>query len=264
MVLESIFTAKTLEKKPFDMLIMSMIITLVCVFVSVKILPEHAGILSASLITIGLTPVVFKLFRMEEQKERRYARKISKETFWDRHDETIILFSLFFIGNFLAVFLITLIAPQSFIATAFGNQISAIGSINSATGAFLGSDLLSIIFLNNMRVMFFAFLLSFLIGAAGLFILSWNASVLAIYLGSFIREGLHQDFLLRTLGIAPHAPIEIFAYFFAVIAGGILSVGVTREKYGSKTFKLVLRDSALMLIFAVILLISGAFLEVFV
>ena len=264
MVLESLFTAKTLEKKPFDMLILSMIITLVCVFISVKILPEYAGILSASLITIGLTPVFFKIFKIDEESERSRARKLSNENFWDRHDETIILFSLFFIGNFLAVFLITLIAPQTFIATAFGNQISAIGAINGPSGAFLGSDLLSIIFLNNMRVMFFAFILSFLIGAAGLFILSWNASILAIYLGSFIREGLHQDFLLRTLGIAPHAPVEIFAYFLAVIAGGILSVGVIREKYGSKTFNLVFRDALIMLLFATLALVFGAVLEVYI
>jgi len=264
MVLESIFTAKTLEKKPFDMLILSIIITLVCVFVSVKILPEHAGILSASLITIGLTPVFFKIFRIDEEGERRSARKLSKQNFWERHDETIILFSLFFIGNFLAVFLIVLIAPQTFIATAFGNQISAIGAINPATGSFLGSDLLSIIFANNMRVMFFAFILSFLIGAAGLFILSWNASILAIYLGSFIKEGLHQDFFLRALGIAPHAPVEIFAYFLAVIAGGILSVGVIREKYGSKSFNLVFRDAMIMLFVAVLALVIGAFLEVYI
>lgn len=264
MVLESLFTARTLEKKPVDMLLLSIVISFVCIFVSAKILPDQAGILSAALITIGLTPVVFKIFRIEENIERRQVRNLCNQSFWDRHNETVLLFSLFFIGNFLAVFFIFLVAPESFVSTAFGNQISAIAAINGPTGSIIGNEIFNLIFTNNMRVMFFAFVLSFLIGAAGLFILSWNASILGIYLASFIKEGLHQDFLLRVLGIAPHAPVEILAYFLAVISGGILSVGIIREKFGSKTFNLVFRDSMMLLFLGFISLVLGTFLEVFI
>lgn len=277
MVLESLFSAKKIEKNPWDMLILSVIVTLVCIYISHVIFPEYAGIITPLLVTVAMTPVIFMVFKIEEGMERQQARHTSQRSFWDRHDETITIFTMFFIGNFLAIFFVSLIAPESFLTSMFSQQIDAINAINPVTaqlihtsgsfvgsGSFLGSGLLQIILFNNLKVMFFAFLLSFLIGTGALFILSWNASVLAIYLAMFVREGVYHEFLLRSLGIAPHAPVEILSYFLAGIAGGILSVGVIREKINSPSFKLVFRDSLLMLLLAVIAVFLGAFLEVFI
>jgi len=268
MVLESIFSAKTLERKPVDMLFLSMIVTLVCIYVSYMIFPEYAGIIMPLLVTVAISPVMFKIFQIDEEFERETAEKRMNKTFWDRHDETIIIFAMFFIGSFLAIFFVGIIAPGVFIEQSFSQQISAINAISPSTASFTGSVLapgiLEIIIWNNLKVMFFSFLLSFLIGTGALFILSWNASILAIYLASFIRQGLYNDFLLKSVGIAPHAPVEIFAYFFAGIAGGILSVGMIREKLGSKEFLLVFKDSLLLFLLAVGAVIFGGFLEVFI
>ncbi len=267
MVLESIFTAKMLENKPLDMLALSIVVTLVCIYVSYVIFPEYAGIITPLLITVAMTPVIFKVFKIEEGIERRQARKKIAKTFWDRHDETVILFTMFFIGNFMAIFFVSLIAPETFVSAAFSQQIEAINAINPPSGMlfgmFTGQDLIEVIMFNNLKVMFFAFLLSFLIGTGALFILSWNASILAVYLASFVREGLYHEFFLRSAGIAPHAPVEILAYFLAGIAGGILSVGIIREKINSPAFKLVFKDSLLLLGIAALSVIAGAFLEVF-
>ena len=271
MVLESLFTAKKIEKNPWDMLILSVIVTLVCIYVSYVIFPEYAGIITPLLVTVAMTPIIFMVFKIDEAMERRQARQTIQKTFWDRHDETIVIFTMFFIGNFLAVFFVSLVAPQVFVTAVFSQQIDAINAINPpvtgqflGSGAFIGSSLLEIVLVNNLKVMFFAFLLSFLIGTGALFILSWNASILAIYLAMFVREGLYQEFLLRSLGIAPHAPIEIISYFLAGIAGGILSVGVIREKIKSRAFRLVFRDSVIMLVLAIVAVVLGAMLEVFV
>jgi len=264
MVLESIFTAKSLEEKPWEMLIMSLIVSLICIYIAYIIFPQYSGVIAPLLITVAMTPVVFRIFKIEEGMERAKARKKSTKGFWDRHGETIIIFTMFFIGNFLAVFLISLLAPEAFTEAAFYQQIEAINVINPATGSVLMGGLLNIIFVNNLKVLFFAFLLSFLIGTGALFILSWNASVLAVYLATFINKGLYSDFILRSAGIAPHAPIEILAYFLGGIAGGILSVGVIREKMGSKEFNLVFRDSLILLGLAVVATMFGAFLEVFI
>jgi hypothetical protein len=49
----------------------------------------------------------------------------------------------------------------------------------------------------------------------------------------------------------------------AGIAGGILSVGLIRERTFSREFFLVLRDSLILLGLAIIAIFIGAFVEVF-
>lgn len=263
MVLESLFPARLVEKRPEDMLILSLIISLVSIFIANMVFPEYAGVIIPLFITIAMTPLIYNIFSIEEDIERKKARKEIKLNFMQRHGETIWLFTLFFIGNFLAIFFIAIISPESFLASTFSPQISAIEAIAPSTTAALAPPTLELIIWNNLRVMVFSFLLSFLIGTGALFILSWNASILAIYLGAFIRKGLYDQFLLRTVGIIPHAPIEIGAYFLAGIAGGILSVGIIRERLKSKAFFLVFKDSLIMLFLAVLAVIIGAFVEVY-
>jgi len=267
MVLESIFSAKTVEKSPIDMFILSMIVTLICIYISYMIFPEYAGIITPLLITIAITPLLYKIFKIEENMEREYAEKKSKKNFWDRHDETILIFTFFFIGVFVSTLLVAIIMPDEFIDTAFKQQINDIKMI-APTGYLLEGyatekAMLTSIIGNNLKVMFFSFLLSFLIGTGALFILAWNASILSLYFANFIRHGLYNEFIYRIAGIAPHAPIEIAAYFLAGIAGGILSVGIIREKFGSKEFMLVFKDSLIMLIFAFFAILFGGLLEVF-
>jgi len=264
MVLESLFSASELEKKPIDMLVLSIIVTTLCTLISYIIFPEYSGIITPLLVTATMSPVFFLIFKMEENVERKVAEHKLIRGFWDRHDETIKIFTYFFIGNFIAIFVFAVFLPETFLATAFNQQIESITRITSMSGYVLNPTTLNLIIMNNLKVMFFAFLLSFLIGAGALFILSWNASILAIYLASFVREGLYHDFLLRSVSIAPHAPIEILSYFLAGIAGGILSVGVIREKLKSKEFLFVFKDSLLLMILAVAAVVFGGFLEVFV
>lgn len=117
------------------------------------------------------------------------------------------------------------------------------------------------------------FILSVLFGAGATLILSWNASVIAVYLGLVINKfvptlGTVAAFLYGIpigLGsIVLHGVPEILAYFFAGIAGGILSIGLLREKIMSKTFKEVCKDSIAFLLIAEFLIIIAALLEAFV
>lgn len=269
MVLESIFSAGSVEKNPIDMLILSIIVTLICVYVSYMIFPEYSGVITPLLITIAMTPLLFKIFKIEEEIDREVAEKKMEKTFIDRHDETIKIFTFFFIGVFLSILLVAVVMPTTFVDTVFKQQINTIQSI-APSGAVLMEGytmekaLLNTIITNNLKVMFFSFLLSFLIGTGALFILAWNASILSLYFANFIRQGLYNDFLYKMAGIAPHAPVEIAAYFLAGIAGGILSVGVIRERLGSKEFMIVFKDSLLMMIFAVLAVLFGGLLEVFI
>lgn len=263
MVLESLFSAKKIESKPIDMLVLSIIVSMVCVFLAYAIFPEYAGIIIPLLITIAMTPVIIRIFKEEEEIEREEAEGKIKESFLERHGETVYLFSLFFIGVFISLFIIAIILPENLVTGIFSIQLKEITAVKGITGAAVASNLLEIIILNNLKIMFFSFILSFAIGTGALFILSWNASILALYLANFIRKGLTAQFVATTAGILPHAPVEILAYFLAGIAGGILSVGVIRENLRSKEFSLVFKDSLIMLFLSVIAVVLGAFLEIY-
>ena len=190
---------------------------------------------------------------------------IIQKDFLERHGETITLFTLFFVANLLVVFVIAIYSEQEFLSMAFRQQLDDISRIANLdlSGSIVFSQSLSTIIENNLKVMAFSFILSFLYGTGALFILSWNASILGLYMANFVRAGLFNELFNSTLGILPHAPIEILAYFLAGIAGGILSVGAIREKIMSKEFMLVFRDSLLLMAFAVLSVILGGYLEVY-
>jgi uncharacterized membrane protein SpoIIM required for sporulation len=267
MVLESIIPVKKVIKNPIDMFIFSMIITFVSVYLADLIFPgTSTGKIITLFITVGITPMIFGIFRKEEEIEREEAEHKINEKFFQRHEETILLFSLFFLGVFLSLFIISTLSDEVYVKYMFEdqlNEISRVTSMAGSSGSFIASEMIQIIIENNLRVMGLSFILSFLIGSGALIILAWNASILALYLSSFLRKGLMEEFLVRSISLIPHAPIEIVAYFLAGIAGGILSAGIIREKMFSKEFFLVLRDSLILLGLAIVAIFIGAFIEVF-
>ncbi len=273
MVLESIFPVKKVIKHPIDMFVLSTIISFISIFVANMIFPgKSTGKIITLFITVGLAPIIYGVFREEEEVEREEAEHKIHKDFFDRHDEAMKIFTLLFLGVFTAIFLTVLFSPflleEDFVEKTFEDQILEIERITSissgkAIGKALSPEIMDIILWNNLRVMSLSFILSFLIGVGAVVILAWNASILAIYLASFIRKGLIEEFMVRTISIIPHAPIEIFGYFLAGIAGGVLSVGLIREKFLSKEFLLVFRDSLILLGLGIISIFLGAFVEVF-
>jgi uncharacterized membrane protein SpoIIM required for sporulation len=219
-------------------------------------------------ITCALAPVIYGVFRAEEETEREEAEHRIDKTFLERHEEVMKIFTLMFMGIFIAIFVVSVMSPSEYVEATFSDQIQEIQRITSlSSGEVVGSaltpDALDMILWNNLRVMSLAFILSILIGVGSIVILAWNASILALYLASFIRKGLIEEFMVRTISIIPHAPIEIFGYFLAGIAGGVLSAGLIRERFLSKEFVLVFRDSLLLLLLAIGAISLGAVVEVF-
>ena len=259
MVLESIFPVKKVVRNPMEMFIFSMLVTFSSVYLADLIFPgSSAGKIMTLFITVAMTPMIYGIFKEEEEVERECAECKIKKSFFDRHDETIWSFTFLFIG----VFLIAILSPEEYVTQMFGDQLSEIERVTSISGNFNMAGILNIIILNNMRVMALSFALSFLLGSGAVVIMAWNASILGLYLASFLRQGLVEEFVVRTVGMIPHAPVEIGAYFLAGIAGGIISVGLIREKMFSKEFFLIFKDSLILLAWAVAAIIVGAFIEV--
>jgi uncharacterized membrane protein SpoIIM required for sporulation len=136
-----------------------------------------------------------------------------------------------------------------------------------------------VIFFNNIKVLVFAILFSFVFGAGAIFVLTWNAYVIGTAIGNFIRGSLSlyseligfdkigKYFHVITIGLLQyslHGIPEILGYFTAALAGGIISVAVIKHDLGTAKFEHIVLDSADLLLLSIGLLFVAALLEVFV
>ncbi len=265
MVLESLFSAKRIESKPVDMLILSVAVSAAAVALAYYIFPEYAGVVFPLLITVGMAPVFYRILAYDEKLEEEEAEGIINKNFIQRHGETVWLFSLFFIGAFVVSLSAALFLPENVASSLFKPQMDSITFSKALSGNILSQGLLEAIFLNNMKIILFSFALSLFLSTGAIWVLSWNASVLGVYFAGLLRNGLFAEFASSSIGIFPHAPLELVGYFLAGIAGGILSAGLIREKHNFKCreFRLVLKDSLLLVALSAAFIGIGALLEVY-
>lgn len=265
MVLESILNPKNAEDKPWHVFFIAFVYTIIAILLAERIFPTQASMLAVTIITLIFVPFFQKLFDIEEEKEEA-ACKASGDNLFARHSKIIYVFSAFFLGIIFAMSFVFIFYPTNGV---FLLQSQTLEGFSTGAATLEGNFML--FFLNNTEVMLLVFILSAVLGAGAIFILTWNASVIAVYLGVLSNSFVSQGFSSTTaylfgvpiglLSIALHGIPEIAAYFFAGLAGGILSVGIIREKIGSKEFRLVFKDSLIILCIAECLITTGAIIE---
>jgi uncharacterized membrane protein SpoIIM required for sporulation len=266
MVLEAILLPKAVKNRPLKILLLSFIYSFVAIILSYSLFPAQSSILAVALITIIFIPFFQKLFIQDEISEILSLRKI-KENIFSRHKTTIKAFSLFFLGTTLAISTAFFFLPEY--APVFELQTSTLESF--ASGRVTDADTMMILIANNTQVMLLMFILSTIMGAGAILILAWNASIIGVYLGMIARtltaSGIEQTYAffygvpVGLFSIMLHGVPEILAYFVAGVAGGVLSIGIAREKIGSLKFKRVFTDSIKLLVIAQFLIITAAWLE---
>jgi uncharacterized membrane protein SpoIIM required for sporulation len=279
MVLESLSNAYDAEMHPAKLILHGAIYSVVAILLSLWTFPQYASIVMVFFISLACMPVLYAIIKYEEDKD--YHAK--KEWFLIKeHSRAILAYLALFLGITLTLALAFFVLPESTIHTLFEAQIYTYGSINphqdvsaQITGQVTSSlSYFNKIFLNNMRVLVLAILFSFVYGAGAIFIMTWNASVLALAIGYTIRsklgllaahEGLQQ--VGNWLGVGAHTIIlrygihgflEISAYMTAGLAGGIISVAAIRHHYSTKAFEHIVVDSADLILIAIALLLVGA------
>ena len=270
MVLEAILNPKKAEDKPWMVFGLAVLLSVLAIFLAHVLFPSQASILSVAFITIFFVPFFQRLFRYEEKKDELAARKAMKhDSIFRRHQKAIYVYGAFFIGIILVYSLVFTFVPSmrdvfSLQLDWFKGYSTEISSHASAIGDF------GKYFINNTQVMLIFFVLSVIFGAGAVFILSWNASIIAVYLGIVVNKfvpslGVSTAYIYGfTVGVSSiilHAIPEIAGYFFAGIAGGILSIAFIREKFMSKEFKEAGKDAIVWLVIAEVLIIAGAAIE---
>jgi uncharacterized membrane protein SpoIIM required for sporulation len=289
MVLENIINPEKAENIPSLMIILGFVYTTLAIFISFYIFEAYSSIFMIFIATLAIVPTVYKLMKMEEEKD---LTDIEENVLLKEHSKALMAFMYMFIGATLCFAFWYVVLSPSMVSTLFHSQSSTISSINSRvvdstassavgiTGhAANSAAIFSRIFFNNVKVLLFCILFSFIYGAGAIFILMWNASIVGVAIGSFVRSsldalttngcniGVGTTFCAVTSGILRytiHGIPEICAYFVAALAGGIISIAVINHEFTSRKFEHILLDSADLLMLAIGILFIAALLEVFV
>lgn len=277
MVIESLINPKKAEGHPFEMFVIGAIYSSVAIFLSLWIFKDYASLVMVFLTVIASLPLVFSVIKIEEDKD---SKSQSEKFLLKEHSKAVMIFVFLFLGYLLSFSFWFSVLPENIVSNIFNVQLETIRAINSnVVGFSTGGDFLMQIFSNNVKVMIFCILFAFLFGAGAIFILTWNASVIAAAVGSFVRNNL--EVYSQAVGIEKltgyfhlgstslmrylvHGIPEITAYFVAGLAGGIISVAVIRHDFGTDKFKKIVMDSVDLLVIAILLLIVAAFMEVFI
>lgn len=270
-MLESVISPGTAERNPWDMAILGFAVSSFAVwagFYLSEIIAAPASMLALAIAVMALAPLIYRVLAIEEEKEELASHK-SPAGFITRHLDVIGVYSFLFIGLLLssAFWYVALPYESSEFPSSsavFGVQRSTISVVREQiTGnAVEEQAYFQRLFENNMRVMWLCFLASVLFGAGALWLITWNASVIGVFVGSKIQQDLLAG-LGFPLGMSLWAVPEVLAYLVAAFAGGIVSVAVTRHHFKSEKFWLTILDAGLFMLIAAFLVFTGAYIEHF-
>jgi uncharacterized membrane protein SpoIIM required for sporulation len=209
-----------------------------------------------------------------EEKEDERVKDI--KGVWNIHKDAIFAFVWLFFG-FVVAFSVGGIFFQE--ENIFNPQVEAYCEITKPmsfelcvdeysgdskfTGSFSREAKMVSILQNNLNVMAVSFFFSLIFGAGAIFILAWNASVIAAAVGIFSEYKL-INMPLGLLRYMIHGFPEMTSYFTIALAGGIVGVNLTRNKLESKKSLRVIGNSLLLIFISFVILFAAAFIEVYV
>ena len=240
----------------------------------IQFLKDGAGLLVVVFTVIACMPFMYYIIKLEESKDIEIdnSGKLIKE-----HAKALKAMMWMFLGFVIAFSFWYLVLPGD-AGQNFNFQIRTFCAINSPnnfdycvsqhgvpnmTGHATGTSAFFSIFANNIYVLIFTILFSLIFGAGAIFILVWNASVIAAAIGIFAKGSLMNLPFAFARYMLIHGIPEIGAYFVGALAGGVVSVAVIRKDLRGEGTWRILQDSLLMIIIAVVLLIIAAVLEVY-
>ena len=160
----------------------------------------------------------------EKEKELASWKNFSSKSFGmilKKHENLITFYILLFFGMAIEYMFLFAFLPPDISKSAFSQQLSLFGPAGHFSIPYAN------ILLNNLQILFIAFVLSVFYGAGSIFVLSYNASIAGVMYGAPIRTLIWGSttaapFYANLLSYIPHTIVEIMGYLFAAVAGGIL------------------------------------------
>lgn len=265
MVLESLISPINAEKRPWKMFFLGIIYSSIAIIVSLFLFVEYASLIMIFFTVAASIPIIYWTIKLEEKKDLviHDEKALIKE-----HGKALAFLIFLFIGFVVSFSIWYIFLSPETAAKVFEVQVNTISRINDPiTGnAFnLTGTFIKILF-NNIRVLFFCLIFAFFYGFGAIFILTWNASIMGVAVGEFVKShiGYISVLPIALLKYLVHGIPEMLAYFMAGLAGGIISIAIIRHDFKSKQFKHIIIDSADLTFGALAVLVVAALLEVFV
>ena len=281
-MLEMLINPAKAEKRPWEMFFIGAFYATIAllltewIFAGDPVLSKYTGILVVTFCVMFTIPFLYFSFKNEEEKDLKESNyfNLIKE-----HGKALSYLMFLFMGFVVAFSFWYIVFEDGNLN--FRAQIETYCMINrpsnfdqcveeygvkhiSKTTAFLTSkEKIVNIFANNIYVLIFTLVFSLIFGAGAIFILAWNASVIAAAIGIFSKSSL-VNLPLGLVRYMIHGIPEIGAYFIAALAGGIISIAVIKHDVRSEKFWVILQDSLNLIILAVVILFFAALIEVFV
>jgi hypothetical protein len=263
MVLESLFDAKVLLKEPFRFFLLVLLLSFLGIGTAYFLFPEYLGVMAVSFIALLLLPLLNNIF-ICSAKSQFSEKKLTIKYIVQQHFPTLKIFFVLMLAVFMTFLFLGLVHSPDMSANLFKAQLSFVGNGTSNTNLDFHA-----IAQNNLRVMYVTFGISLIYGAGVIIMLSWNASVWGIIIGTTIRKGLTISgsnilayIAVNLLQIMPHLLLESMAYLGAAISGGMLALCAVFQKGPSKKFLYTLTDSFLILVISIALILISALIEI--
>lgn len=280
-MLEMIINPKEAEKGPWKMFFIGLVyasLSLLLVqwfFSSDAVLSKFSGMIVVTFCVMFSIPFIYYTIKREEKEDEHVEGLFSV---WRVHSDAIFSFMWLFFGFIIAFAFWYIILHNSLLFNAqietyclINNpgsiekcvqEYSFTGNVVSTIGAATKEMRLLSILENNVYVMIFTLIFSLIFGAGAIFVLAWNASVIAAAIGVFSQYQI-KEIPLGIVRYMIHGFPEIAAYFITALAGGIFGVGAIRHGINDKRFFRVIQNVILLLFIAIIILILAAVLEVY-
>lgn len=280
-MLEMLISPRKAERRPWEMFFVGAfyatisILLVNWIFAQDAVLVKYSGILVVTFTVMFSLPFVYYTIKLEEKRvvEESGAMRILKE-----HERALWAFLWLFVGFVVAFSFWYILLPTAHSSKAqvetycalnrpseYDGCVAQYGGGKGVQQTAFGTtkERLFLIFVNNIYVLIFTLIFSLVFGAGAIFILAWNASVIAAAISIFTQAKLNQ-LPFGLLRYMIHGLPEIAAYFIAALAGGIISIAVIRHDFNSDKFWGILQDSLNLIIVAVVVLFLAAIVEVFV
>lgn len=271
MVLESFITPNDARRNSWSLFFLGIVYSSAAIILSLIVFPEQASTFSIFLTTLATAPLFVSILQDEEAAHIGFMEK--EQPIFKEHLDVIGVFFFVFLGFTVSFIVWFCFLPELELNMLFSEQIGDISAMRSLiSGKFFDSSVFELIFRNNLRVLFFCFLFSFVYGAGAVLILCWNASVLGTAVGLFIREKMSSvlgDNIAVFLSSLPyglgqymfHGVFEIIAYVMASLAGGLVSAAIIRKRYKSRNLLKLTKNTSFLLVGAIVFLIIAALIE---
>ena len=266
----------TARSNPLKIVALSFIFVTLAVFATLFLNTRESSILLVLFVVLPSVPFLLKLFSFEEEDfEAKPARVAGSRTI-ARHLPTIVVLLAYFAGITAAFTFWYLWLPAADSGRLFATQVTELESVRAnfqgmlvdAPAAF-NLSAFEVLFFHNLQVLLIVVALSLLYGAGAVFVLVWNASVIAVFLGSIVQIAVLHDpaggvlsgLGYGVLGILPHGFFELLAYLTTALSGGILSQAIVKRIYSKPVFTQIFYDAMKLFAWAIVFLAVGALIE---